>query len=272
MKIVYINLDRASARRAALQACFERYATGGHHLHRFAAFDHDAAGRHPIQGKARGAERGCALSHRQVILDHVGEEPLMVLEDDCTFGPTCFHLVDDMTRPEHFRWDLLFTDICVPEPSLMAELARARPQLVASRQVRGIDITPRTGFAGAPAYIVNPRSLRKVQDVLGHLSAIDEPYDMILRRLVHRGTLTAGFTFPFLTTLSGLSEDSAIQPPESLRTDLVWNTFRKLMWIDRDLGACRPLLRQIEQHCCDEESLLLAPIFCAQASQGFRRK
>jgi len=50
------------------------------------------------------------------------------------------------------------------------------------------------------------------------------------------------------------------------------NTFRKTMWIERDLAQCAPILKLIHDTVCDPESLMLAPILCAMASPKFTPK
>lgn len=270
LRCVYINLDRAVKRREALEASFARHAGPGFELARFAAVNAADDASNLVPGKARAADRACFMSHRQVIMEHPKDgPPLMVLEDDATFGPTFFRVIGGLL--DRSPDDILFTDICVPNAGLMSELARERPRLAAAGRIATVGLR-KAAFAAAAAYIVLPRALPKLQGILARIERLDGPYDMVLRNLVHRGALSASVTFPFLTTLSEHSEVSAIQPDASISTDLVWNTFRKVMWADRDLAQCSPLLEQIRTACCSPESLMLAPILCAQADAKFVRK
>jgi GR25 family glycosyltransferase involved in LPS biosynthesis len=272
LRCVYINLDRAVERREALEASFAKHATPGFELVRFPAIDT----KHPqlIPGKVRAADRACFMSHRQVVLDHPDDgPPLMVMEDDVQFGPTFFRTIGDILASPKLNWDIIFTDVCVPNTAMMAELARARPKLVqgGTMRVTMVDLV-KAPYAALAGYGVNPKSLRKMKAMLRSIRQMDCAYDMFVRALVHQKHLKAAVTFPFLTTLSEHSEVSAIQADDTSATDLIWNTFRKAMWADRDLAACEPLLRTIREQYCDEEAMRLAPIFCAQASARYRSK
>ncbi len=78
--------------------------------------------------------------------------------------------------------------------------------------------------------------------------------------------------FPFVTTVSDWAESSQIQTDDTAYTDLTWNTFRKLIWMDRDIEQTRTAIQTIEREVCDDESRLLATIIAACTSSRFVAK
>jgi hypothetical protein len=269
MKCIYINLDGATRRRDAIEASFHRHARPGFDLQRFAAVDTAAVEQRGIEGRAKPAEKACFASHRDVILGHDPDpaKPLMVLEDDAQFGPTFFQVMThEAGAGQH---DLLFTDICATGVTIMTNLARWRARLEARREVKPYSLAGGE-FAGTTAYVVNPRSHGKVKDLLASVAHIDHPLDLQLRGWVRAGKLTAAVTVPFLTTLSPHADASAIQQRSDL--DLVLDTFRRMLWIDRSLDDCRPALEEVKAQCCDDDSLMFAPLLCAFASRRLKVK
>ena len=272
MDCVYINLDRAADRRAALERNFAETRIEGWSLSRFPAVDAtDAAA---VPGRAGPAEKACFLSHRTLIGAHRdGPHPILVLEDDAVLGAHSCAAIDRLLAEQarDLDWDILFTDICVPSPQTMIELVRLRRRLSASNQTALLNLA-NVPFAGSTAYIVNGKAKARLRDLLDAPASLDLPYDLHLARLVGERSIAAFAVFPFLTSLSGLSGTSSIQHGRSQDSDLVWNTFRKMMWLDRDLAAQKPALAELDAALGDEESRMFGQLLSAMTSGKYRDK
>jgi hypothetical protein len=70
-----------------------------------------------------------------------------------------------------------------------------------------------------------------------------------------------------VTSLGDESDVSQIQQEGS--TDLVWNAFRKLMWIDRDMNKVLPAVEKIHTEVCDDESRLLGVVLGGMMTKSF---
>lgn len=272
MDCYFINLDAAAERRAALEASFERHRKPGWNLIRYPAIDKEFVTRQRIGGSRSPAEKGCFLSHKKVIGQHADDgKPILVLEDDAVFGARSFEVVDDvLQRNLHLNWDILFTDICVPAAATMLDLIRVRRALVAKDEVTLVDLSKMTQFAAATAYIVNGHAKRRVLGLLDASAEINVPYDLYLRKLILDGALKAFTVFPFATSVSDASESSQIQLSESRATTLVWNLFRRMVWVGRDLEQCRASLEIVRRQLCDEEAEAFGVLFAAMASAKYK--
>lgn len=270
MKCIYINLDKAVARRAQLEENWAAHRGSGWELERFPAVDTRYVEENGVPGKLRPGEKGCFLSHCAAIAMHVGSTvPLLMLEDDAQLGPRTAAAIGHFLRThEGYDWDIAFTDACIPLAPTMMDLLALR-QSLADGEVRVLDLADIT-FAGSTGYLVNPRSLGKLAELLGAYMELDLPYDLQLRSLVREKKLKALMLFPFVTSLSDESGASQIQ--EEGAADRIWNAFRKLVWLDRDLDKVRPAIRKIDEELCDEESRLLGVLLAGLMSKSYVQK
>lgn len=273
MDCYYINLDSATSRRSQLERNFSQYGRANWTLRRFAAVDSAQVQSSNVQGTLPPSAKGCFLSHRQLIEASLADErSILVLEDDVTFGEgTCETIDRFLHNHPGFEWDIAFTDVCIPHVHTMIDLIRLRRQWTASGQVSLLDLS-KIVFGGSSAYLVNGRSKAKVAALLAAASRIDVPYDLYLRGLFREQRLAGYVFFPFVTSLSEFSELSQIQSSDAAATDLLWNTFRKLIWLNRDAGMQKGALAHIESRLCDDESRLFAPIFAAMTAQSYRAR
>lgn len=269
----YINLDTATLRRARLEQNFAKHARAGWQLQRFAAVDTDQIRSKGIEGKQAPSARACFMSHRQLIEACLDEErTILVLEDDAALGEDTCETIDRFLEDNpSFDWDIAFTDVSIPFVHTMIDLIRLRRQCAASGQVSLLDLS-KMAFGGSTAYLVNGRSMRKVASALSDAKRIDVPYDIYLRNMFRERRLAGYVFFPFVTSLSEFSEFSQVQSSSAVPTDLLWNTFRKLIWLNRAVEQQREVLALIESRLCDEESRLFAPIFAAMTAQNYRPK
>jgi len=273
MDCYYINLDSARTRRAYLEENFSAHKREDWTLQRFAAIDVQHVSARNIPGSLRPAEKACFLSHRQLLQNCLGDDKdILVMEDDTSFGRHSCAAVEDFLRQRNSRtWDIVYTDITVPRLETMVELIHCRHQLAAAGQLTLIDLS-NVVFAGAVAYIVNGKSKRKLAALLDCAYGLNVPYDLYLRKLIQQKQLAAFTFFPFITSVSEAGDTSQVQTGNGLNTDRIWSSFRKMVWVDRDLEAQKPLLREIDSRLCDEESRLFGVLFSALTSRHFRPK
>ena len=274
MKCFYINLDGQQDRKNTIEESFSKHKSAGWHLTRFPAFYPQHEKVKAIAGKIRDSEKGCFLSHRAIIENHVNSfEPIMVLEDDALFGEKSFKFIENFFQQWSSRhdWDVVFTDVAIIQPEKMVELFNVKKKMAASHQCKVIDLKSIV-FAGATSYILSVSGIQKLNDIFRSYASLDEPYDLFLRNLIWTGKLKGFMLFPFVTTLSEQAANSQIQPAETALTDLVWNTYRRLMWMDANVDDFAEAAKTIKDGLYDQESELLSVIVAATTSPKFVTK
>jgi GR25 family glycosyltransferase involved in LPS biosynthesis len=273
LKCFFINLDDATARRARLEADFAALAPASWSLQRFRAVTAGDVLAAQCPGELRPVEKACFLSHRRLIEQNEGSSsPLFILEDDAKLGRHTARMLNEFLGANpHLAWDLLYTDVIVPEIGDVVNLIRTRRECEQQRGIALINLE-RLRFGGATAYLVNSRSLGKLARLLREEKSLDCPYDIFLRRLIVERKLTAHVLFPFLTTVAADVGGSQIQPAESATTELVWDTFRTMMWFERDSDQVTAALNRLRAQVCDEESAVYGPLLSAYVSRRFLQK
>jgi GR25 family glycosyltransferase involved in LPS biosynthesis len=277
MQCFYINLEQAHARREQIERDFQLHNATGWSLCRFPALDTRYVQQRGIVGGIRDTEKACFASHRELIRSALQDErPILVLEDDATFCSQTFTALDaDLRSESHGQWDMTFTDVCIPDIGTMVELAGLRREWQVRNHGRPdpefafIDLA-RVNFAASTAYVVHGRSKAKLVRWLESSQRMDIPYDLFIRKLVHGGHLKARSFFPFITTPSPLANASQLQLRHDEIPNLVWNMFRRLMWLGRDLGAQQAALTRVLEEVCDEESRAIGSIVAAWLSRQHR--
>lgn len=252
MKAVYINLDSATARRAQLEAGFGRVAHPGWKLERFSAIAASAAA--AIPGRLEPQHKGCFASHRQLIADNLGDEqPLLVLEDDALFSRATFPVLNAMLSAAG-DWDVLLTDVALFDAAVMTDFARLRDAHV--RDGRYITFALRNvHFAGATAYLVRGSAKAKLHRVLAAATSLDLPYDIFLRQRSDAGDLKIMGCFPFVTSISPAADVSQIRTGAADLHLQVIDAFRRLMFVERDVDACRSAVERIDAQLDDSARL-----------------
>jgi len=257
MDCYFINLDSAADRKSRVEQNFEACKKPGWTLARFPAVDKDYVARNAIAGITRPGEKGCFLSHQLLMEQRLGDDKTyLILEDDAQFGVRTCTLIDMvLKRNADLDWDIMYTDVCIPNEITMFELLRYRRELRKKRiDVAFINLCG-VGFAGTTAYLVNGKSKRKVYEALrAYTSAsIDLPYDLFLRQLSHRNALKIYSLFPFVTTVSEFSDESQIKAAGTNSLDMAWNMFRKMIWTERNLARCKSTLEMLKDTLCRDE-------------------
>jgi GR25 family glycosyltransferase involved in LPS biosynthesis len=260
MECIYINLASAIDRRNTIETNFQACMKPDWTLSRFAAIDADYVKNQNILGRAKPAEKACLLSHKTLIGSKMADgKTFFILEDDATFGVRTCNLVDMILhRNQNLDWDILFTDVCIPEMTTMFELLKYRRNLGAEKiEIAVMDLSE-TVFAGSTAYLVNAKSRQKIYDLLDAVREIDIPYDLYLRHLIHSSALKGFSLFPFVTSLSDFSEASQIRSMDITTLDITWNMFRKMIWVERDLEACKATLQMFKEKLLDHDVAAVA--------------
>lgn len=257
MDCFYINLDSAGDRKSRLEQNFEACKKPGWALARFPAIDKDYVARNAIGGVTRPGEKGCFLSHQHLMEQRLTDDKTyLIMEDDAQFGVRSCTLIDMvLKRNADLDWDIMFTDVCIPNEITMFELLRYRRELRKKKiEVAFINLCG-VGFAGTTAYLVNGKSKHKVYGALREYTAarIDLPYDLFLRQLSHSNRLKVYSLFPFVTTVSEFSDDSQIKAAGTNSLDMAWNMFRKMIWTERNLERCKSTLEMLKETLCRDE-------------------
>lgn len=266
MECFFINLDRQTQRRDFLRDNFARHKAQGWFLSRVPAVGVDHLAQSPVPGSIRPTEKACFLSHRQALRESL-EAPghALVLEDDAMFGPSSCGAIDNaIASLDPDGWDMLYTDLSIYHPPLMAGLLHMRRDVQAGAGQTLIDARE-LPFCGATAYVVHedfkPRLLQLLE-----CGAMDRQYDVYLRDLIVGGQVRAKVVFPFPTSLSAFADATQIQVDESRQADCVFNAFRRFIWVDRDLSAATSGMEILGPDFADEESATFARILGAAFS------
>lgn len=271
MECFYINLDSAVQRREYLENNFNAVRSPHWKLTRYPAKDAAFVEASGLAGKLTAAEKACFASHRDLIQKSMQVDGhVMILEDDAQFGRKTCAAIDQqiVNNPTLAGWDIIYTDICIPNIEDMVEMIKMRHKLDPERVIFfDLKAIP---FGAATAYIVNRQSRKKVYDLLSQVSSLDVPYDLYLKKLVSESKITALAVFPFVTTLSDYSESSQIQREGFRATETVLNLFRKMIWRERDIAQHQGMLEALDRDFCDDESRAFAVLWAVMANRNFR--
>jgi hypothetical protein len=188
------------------------------------------------------------------------------------FSPATFPLIDRfLVRPGVSEWDIVYTDVIIPRIETMAEFVRMRREYTSRQQVVLLDLT-QVPFAGSTAYVINGRSKRKLYDMLAGCESMDFPYDLFVRLQIYHKHLHGHVFFPFITCLGECSSSSQIQPDEVQLAELIWSTFRRMIWLDRSIGGERQALEAIGASVDPEEHSAFGLLFSAMISSKYKGK
>ncbi len=261
---VFINLPAAIARRASVEASFAAAQSGGWALQRFEALGPaDVAA---IGGGLTPTEKACFASHRAALALHLeGDDPVLIVEDDAVFAPQAFTVLDGMLA-QAGDWDILYTDAALCDFNLMVHLASRRDSMAGRGEFLPVDLKGRS-FFGATAYAIRGAAKARLHAALT-ADEISQPYDLFLRDLIHKGEFKAAVCFPFLTSLAPQADASQIQGGDTAVFDATLNAYRRLMYVDRDLGQCRADAQRLGAHS-DEAARLVGGVFAAIVSPAF---
>jgi GR25 family glycosyltransferase involved in LPS biosynthesis len=241
LPIFYINLDADTARRASLEDSVRRNAPADVRLTRIPAFNAEQARAKGFAGAIRDAEKGCFLSHVKAIERSLAEPgPVVILEDDTLIGPRTLPLTEALIAASQPSVDILFLDVCIAGMHDMLNMFFFRKTLIKEGRVEFLDIS-RMEFSTSSAYVVMDHAKAKLARLMSEARTLDKPYDLWLRRHVNEGRLKAYAAFPYLATLSPHATDSRIQLEAARLNNLIWDSFRRLMFIDFEQNESNPV-------------------------------
>ncbi|WP_167481296.1 glycosyltransferase family 25 protein [Acidovorax cavernicola] len=242
MQGCYINLERSTDRRAAMDAQLHRLGLTG--VRRQVAIDAQAL----TTGSASitPGEHACFLSHTEAITRASPGEALLVLEDDAQLSEALPAVLRSgvLAQLEAEGCDIAFLE-CQPITTTQNLLAlwhslqrRLPPQGSGAPRhaLTGIDfIDARTLYNwGAVAYLVTPKGLRVLPALLQEALASGpaQPYDLTLGSFLRDGRLQGVVLSPFLATpASGSHADSTLgSPSESAAHDALGGALRRLFF------------------------------------------
>jgi GR25 family glycosyltransferase involved in LPS biosynthesis len=231
----YINLDRSTDRRVAMEAQLARLDPVQRY-HRFAAIDENAMGF--TSAALTASELGCFTSHYKLLRQHLDStEHLHILEDDAVLAKRTAEFVEWIIASgmldDH---DLLFTDMAPPSDFNFLCEARSRYASHIRRTEDGTATNIRFSivpyFACMASYLVNRRSIGLLHDILERelASGARSPIDLLIRDKVAAGALRARCLFPFITSVAPGKFTSTIRPNDHdklslLAVDLLRHSF-----------------------------------------------
>jgi GR25 family glycosyltransferase involved in LPS biosynthesis len=275
---VYINLDRSTARRAAMEA-----ELAGHGLadcyRRFPAADGNVLG---IPTTLTDREMGCLTSHYLVCKDHHDcPTHLHVVEDDAVFSRLMAEAIRTIISPSLIeRYDILFLDGVI-DPLQAGLPFRHYKGLYDQCVVRDdganvikVNFRPIVHVATTTSYLVNGRSIRKLLAVYESVLArpVKDPIDILIRNKGQAGALRVACLFPFLTSVR-LEDATTIAGRRSDELSvLAVNLSRRSFFVDRDIGALLDYAdKALPPPTADPHTTLLNRLSAFYQSPEFRR-
>lgn len=234
----YINLDRSTGRREALQAELGR--AGAPWVQRFAAVD----GRQidvPPAWSLQPSAYACLQSHLAVL---ELADPLtftLILEDDIELSDDLIATLHTQQLQAFHGYDIVFLDC---QPALDAHLyfplwrsvmrhmnayqPGGQPQ---DRRVRGADLLDAKSVYlwGMTAYLVTPRGKATLRRLLSEPGAQADAIDMLVRNFIQRGEVSAAVLVPFLAT-PRLAQPSTMEGRPRMDRQVLCDTLRRLLF------------------------------------------
>lgn len=265
MHVYYINVASRTDRRAALEAELAQLPSHWTATRVEAVTPATLDPVRAVSGLTRG-ENACYQSHRRVMeLAAAGGGHALVLEDDVELAPRSAGLIEGALQSlPATAWDLLFTDVAIPDPEPMLQLFLLRRRAIAEGRIHVLNLAG-LPFCGTTAYVINGASLARVMAAT-NANPHGLPYDLLLRQAIFDGQLSGRLIFPFPTTVSAAADASQIQAASVQGTDLLWNAYRRLMWIGQDLARVEATLASLPVTSSDAESELMGRILAAALS------
>jgi len=242
---VYINLDRAAERRAAMEKQLSEIGLP-YPLERFAGIDGSRQAGCP-DGLLPG-QYGCWLSHLGTLERSLPSgRHLHVVEDDALMSTGLAalpHVVQSLDSGSAGDWDILYLDATLVELEDMYQMFQwvqeARPKGLVDLHRVPADFT----VYGALSYVVNAARKKYVHDFLRSYLHAGAPIDNVFAAGIREGRLKAYVTAPFLTSGSDVSMVSTLGYEDG-DGFLAWFLFRRLCFFDLNEEAAAGLTARI---------------------------
>lgn len=241
---IYINLDRSTGRRTAMESQLARYGLADRYR-RFSAADGNTLG---LPGSLSNSELGCLISHYLICRDNLGtSNHLHVVEDDVMFSRSMDKTIGFIVGSGLIdKYDILFLDTVI-DPLAGGLPFRDYKTLYdhciirdASGNVTKVNFKAIEYIATSTSYLLNCHSIKKVLSVYDGVLAggARDAVDIMLRKKGQSGALRVGCLFPFLTsirlddvtsTITGRSSDDL--------SAIAVNLARHSFFVDCDMQA-----------------------------------
>jgi Glycosyltransferase family 25 (LPS biosynthesis protein) len=240
---VYINLDRAAERRAAMEKQLSEIGLP-YPVARFAGIDGSRQAGCP-EGLLPG-QYGCWLSHLRTIERSLpSDRHLHVIEDDALLGRKLADLPETLAALDlRSSWDILYLDATLVELPDMYRMfdwvQQARPKGLVHLHAVPSEFT----VYGTHSYVVNCSRKKQVHDFLRSYLDAGVPIDDVLASGIRKGELEAYLTAPFLTS----GDDRGLVSTVGYAGDasfLAWLLFRRLCFSDLGEEAAAGLAARV---------------------------
>ncbi len=256
---VFINLDRALERRAAMEQTIAA-ARPPYAIERFAAVDGSSRPARPP--KLAPGEFGCWLSHLEVLERSLARDAhLHVMEDDVALSGAIGLLPDLIGLLEANSggdWDLLYLDATLVEVEDMCRVFEWAQSAKKEGRVNVSSLSADFTVYGTHSYVVNRARRGKLLDFLRQHLDSGKPIDNALAAGIRKARLRAYVTTPFITSASELSQKGQVTGTADEKF-AAWWLFRRLCFADTDdaaLAQFEPMLEELTRSCASGEMLL----------------
>lgn len=249
---LYINLDRSTARRDAMEKQLDRLGLSAFYA-RFPAIDGTTL--NSPRSTIKPGENGCFQSHYRALMSARSRGKCVhMVEDDALLSPSVRPVIEEAIAQNVFeQFDVLFTDIFVPPHlGLLKFLKSSFDGLPSSRPLRLADLKvvdlADQNFACTTSFVVGAKSIDRVLALYQQEIALGPraPLDLFLRSAANARQLRAGCLFPFITSFSldevagsTLHELSGKTVEPSV---VVLAALRYSFFVDRDLATAKRYL------------------------------
>ncbi len=280
VKGYYINLDRSTERRKAVESQLDRLGLIGTY-ERFPAIDGNPLGARGAHLKA--GEIGCLVSHHELLKRAASlEQWTHVVEDDVVLSRVMLPTLRDLARKGLFeKYDLVFTDTVIP---IDLKYMRHYKQIFDSNVVRNaagrierirnfalVDLKG-SSFAGTTSYLVNSASAAKLAGMLEREIAAGptRPIDLYIQQKVGEGLLRAGVLVPFVTSVNvgDVLDPTIPQRGHDYLAMLSAFVIRHSFFVDCDFALCEQLLNQAMPTGVPDPHQRLLSAVCTYAIAG----
>ncbi len=250
---LYINLDRSTERRAALEARLSGLGLAG----RYARLPGiDGASLNLPAGPLRPGEVGAFHSHTRSLERARGfGTAVHILEDDAILCEHTAPVIEDAIAAKFFdRFDILFTDMFVSchlglLKSLKASFDRVKPAPGRTLRFGDLQVLDLAGqnFACLTSYVVGARALERVHALcVGELAAGSRlPVDLFIRNCVLSGQLRAAVVVAFVTgfDFDGVAGSTIVEGEGARPSVAVLAALRYSFYVKRDLAHADALMK-----------------------------
>src|SRR5262245_27291917 len=249
---LYINLDRSTERRAAMERQLDQLGLSPFYA-RFPAID-GAVLNSPRSTIGKG-ETGCFHSHYRALLSARPRGTFVhVMEDDAVPSQHVRPVIEQAISRNLFdQFDVLFTDTFVPPhlgmlkflKSAFDSLPPSRP--LALNDLKVVDLAGQN-FSCLTSYVVSAKATDRLLALYQQEIALGPrtPVDIFLRGAVSAGQLRAACLFPFITSFALDEVARSTLDERSEKTErpsvTVLAALRYSFFVERDLDKAKKYL------------------------------